>query len=223
VQVQGLAGDFCSPECTSGGDCPTDEPSGATATPTCALKTTSGEQYCALVCTPSALHQNGASGECGTGTCQSIQGAGICTYDASEGVPRKVAELTAVLTLSSNPTHYGDPKGGCESDEKAVQVQGLAGDFCSPECTSGGDCPTDEPSGATATPTCALKTTSGEQYCALVCTPSALHQNGASGECGTGTCQSIQGAGICTYSTSSSFHDAHLTVTAYGAHDVIVV
>merc|ERR1711988_1061333 len=199
VQVQGVPGDFCSPAC-KGSSCPTDMPQGDTATPTCALQTPTGAKYCALICTPSAFASNGANGECGTGTCQSIQGTGICTYATSK--PALAATLVTKLSagVGANPTHYGDPKTGCESDEQAVQVQGLSGDFCSPPCSSG-SCPTDVPQGDTATPTCALQTTGGDRYCALICTPSVFPSNGANGECGTGTCQSIQGTGICTYAT----------------------
>jgi len=94
-------------------------------------------------------------------------------------------------------THYGAPP--CESDEQNVQVQGISGSFCSPPCT-GGSCPTDVPSGVTATPTCLLQDTSGNKYCALKCTPSG------NGECGTGACQEVQaGIGICTYGAAESF------------------
>jgi len=111
---------------------------------------------------------------------------------------------TLTVQVATNPTHYGNPATGCESDEQAVQVQGVSGDFCSPPCTSAGVCPTDEPAGDTATPQCALQTTTGGKYCALICTPSALSSNGANGECGTGTCQGIQGTGICTYASSTN-------------------
>jgi len=95
----------------------------------------------------------------------------------------------------SGKTHYGDPANGCESDEQAVQVQGISGDFCSPPC-SNGSCPTDVPSGVTATGECILQDTSGDQYCALECNPLAY-----SGECGSASCQEVQfGVGICTYS-----------------------
>merc|ERR1712193_226705 len=142
---------------------------------------------------PSEFASNGANGECGTGTCQAIQGTGLCTYAMST----PALDLLSV-EIGTNPTHYGDPKTGCESDEKAVQVQGVSGDFCSPPCTNAA-CPTDKPQGDTATPTCALQTPTGAKYCALICTPSAFASNGANGECGTGTCQAIQGAGLCTY------------------------
>ena len=150
-------------------------------------------RYCALICEPSELRANGANGECGTGSCQSVAGVGLCTYAQQE------ATNSAVVTLlRSNPTHYGDPKTGCEADEQAVSVTGLTGDFCSPKCSATGTCPSDLPDGVTAKPQCALKTTTGAKYCALLCTPSFL-VNGAIGECGTGTCQAIQGVGICTY------------------------
>jgi len=102
----------------------------------------------------------------------------------------------------SGQAHYGAPP--CRSDEKAVQVQGVSGDFCSPSCTSG-SCPTDVPSGVTAKPECILQDTAGDKYCALQCTPSALSFNGENGECGDGSCQEVQaGIGICTYGSSPS-------------------
>mmetsp|Transcript_11856 Transcript_11856/g.27047 ORF Transcript_11856/g.27047 Transcript_11856/m.27047 type:complete len:145 (-) Transcript_11856:146-580(-) len=112
-----------------------------------------------------------------------------------------VALCQLAASSQANPTHYGDPKGGCESDEEAVQVQGVSGNFCTPQCSSSGSCPSDVPSGVTAAPQCALQTTTGQKYCALICQPS-VKLGGASGECGTGTCQSIQGIGLCTYSSS---------------------
>jgi len=217
VQVQGLSGDFCSPQCKAGA-CPSDEPSGATAKPQCALKTSSGDQYCALICSPSALRLNGANGECGTGACQSIQGVGLCTY-ASAGLN---LETLVAKPLLANPTHYGDPKTGCESDEKAIQVQGVSGDFCSPQCKAGA-CPSDEPSGATAKPQCALKTSSGDQYCALICSPSALRLNGANGECGTGACQSVQGTGLCTYASATGLNLSLLPVSVAKSEDTLLV
>ena len=123
-------------------------------------------------------------------------GTGLCTYDAS--ALSSVATLTqarsnvdfddrldsggrmvqcvgglrvkrAQVAALANPTHYGDPKTGCETDEQAVRVQGLSGDFCSPKCDSQGSCPSDVPTGDKATPECALRTTTGDKYCALVC------------------------------------------------------
>jgi hypothetical protein len=110
----------------------------------------------------------------------------------------------AAEMIGTNPTHYGDPKTGCESDEQATRVQGFSGDFCSPTDVPG-QCPTDVPSGVTAKPGCAYKTTTGMcAICALICTPSALQSNGANCECGTGTCQSIQGQGLCTYAAAKT-------------------
>jgi len=154
---------------------------------------------------------NGANGECGTGTCQSIAGIGLCTYAAAEESFAKNAVLQLEDKVGTNPTHYGDPKGGCESDEQAVRVQGVPGDLCSPPCSSAGVCPSDLPSGDTAKPQCALKTTTGGSYCALICTPSAVMFNGANGECGTGTCQSIAGIGLCTYAASQGLRQAEIT------------
>jgi hypothetical protein len=94
----------------------------------------------------------------------------------------------------NNSAHYEDPKpNGCQSDEQAIQIQGVSGDFCTPKCDASGSCPTDVPSGVTAAPTCALQDQSGNKYCALICSPSE------NDSCGTATCKSIQGTGICTY------------------------
>lgn len=97
------------------------------------------------------------------------------------------------FNATTNPTHYGNPSGGCMTDEQAVQVQGVDGDFCSPVCKDM-RCPQDVPSGVSAKPQCALQTGDGSKYCALICDPSD------SGSCGSGSCQSIQGIGLCTYS-----------------------
>lgn len=105
--------------------------------------------------------------------------------------------LAAMNELAANPdaaTHYGDPSDGCESDEVSVQIQGIKGDFCTSACSLLKSCPTDVPSGVTATPTCALQDSSThKKYCALVCDPSGANT------CGKATCKSISGTGICTY------------------------
>ena len=98
-----------------------------------------------------------------------------------------------LVNLDSNG-HYGDPSAGCMADEKAVQITGVAGDVCTPAC-AGTTCPSDVPSGVTATPVCALQDPTGNKYCILECTPG--QKNDA--QCGTATCKSVQGVGICTY------------------------
>jgi hypothetical protein len=102
----------------------------------------------------------------------------------------------------SGKTHYGDPAQGCESDEEKVTVTGVAGDFCSPDCTST-PCPTDKPTGVTAAPQCVLQdAATGGKKCALVCSPSAVikDQQAADAQCGNkATCKAIQTVGLCTY------------------------
>jgi hypothetical protein len=44
--------------------------------------------------------------------------------------------------------HYESPP--CGPDEKAVQIMGIDGVFCSPMCTPAGVCPRDVPKGVTA-------------------------------------------------------------------------
>ena len=90
------------------------------------------------------------------------------------------------------------------SDEVAIQIQGISGDFCSPKCGLVKACPTDVPSGVTAQPQCALKSSAGNQkYCALICSPSLpiVDQKAADAQCGTNaSCKSLQmGLGVCTY------------------------
>ena len=56
-------------------------------------------------------------------------------------------------------SHYEDPSAGpCQTGEEAVQIQGVKGGFCSPQCGLFKKCPTDVPAGTTATPECALET-----------------------------------------------------------------
>eukprot|EP00435_Cladocopium_sp_Y103_P020402 s152_g5.t1 len=227
VKVQGLSGDFCSPKCDSTGSCPSDVPKGDTATPECALRTTTGDKYCALICQ--------SDSDCGTGSCQKIMGVGLCTYDAA--ATAEVETMTTQVAVATNPTHYGNPSTGCESDEQAVKVQstgscqkimGVGLHRILPEdhgswpvhlrrhCngTSGnydyrGGCgnqphPLRQPKhwlrigskGDTATPECALRTTTGDKYCALICQSDS--------DCGTGSCQKIMGVGLCTYDASAA-------------------
>merc|ERR1712022_91658 len=121
------------------------------------------------------------------------------------------APATMTLTLdqdwlkaNANSTHYEDPKpNGCLSDEQSIQIQGISGDFCTPKCTGilKTKCPTDVPTGVTAKPQCALRDQSGNKYCALICSPSTDEASLRAGDsaCGTATCKSIQGVGLCTY------------------------
>merc|ERR1719449_435880 len=139
VRVSGLQGTFCSPKCSGMGQCPSDLPDGDSATPSCALKSsTTSDRFCALMCE--------SDSDCGTGSCEHISGMGLCTYAATEDEAAVTAELVPAM-VGTNPTHYGDPKQGCESDEMAVRVSGLQGTFCSPKCSGVGQCPSDIPDG----------------------------------------------------------------------------
>jgi len=186
VTISGVQGAFCAPSCTSG-DCP-GAPSGFDAEAQCALQDQSGDKLCALICNPGDSSACDASADA---TCKSIQGTGICTYNQGGPGPGP--------TPGCNPTHYEKPSasGECSGSEKAIQIQGLAGNFCSPKCVLGIICPqpdTDCFTGARSQ--CALQDQSGDKYCALICDPSD------STSCDTAdgmTCKSIQGTGICTY------------------------
>jgi hypothetical protein len=54
--------------------------------------------------------------------------------------------MGALLAVSSSAIHYEKPP--CGSDEKAVQIMGVDGIFCSPACSP--DCPMDAPDGVIA-------------------------------------------------------------------------
>jgi hypothetical protein len=62
--------------------------------------------------------------------------------------------------------HYEKPP--CAADESLAQVSKYT--VCSPACTKKDKCPTDAPSGVTATAECALSDPFGNNYCVLECT-----------------------------------------------------
>jgi len=183
MTIQGVAGAMCSPECTS--SCPS-APSGFTADPECALQSTSGEKYCALICEP------GSSSACdpsAKATCKSIQGTGICTYDEGSGP----------TPPGPSDDDYEDPKNGCHSNEVPIQIQGVSGAFCSPKCTGilHRSCPAAPAADEGVQAQCALSdASSGDHYCALICDPSDSNSCNPNSQM---TCKSIQGVGICTY------------------------
>ena len=124
--------------------------------------------------------------------------AGVTSYHLDVAVaPPPVlvgAKKMGLLKHSKTNGHYGDPYTGCAADEKSFTIQGLTGEVCSPSCTSAA-CPTDVPTGVTASPQCALQDQSGNKYCVLLCTPSVEDD-----QCGeNASCKPIQGQGVCTY------------------------
>ena len=122
------------------------------------------------------------------------RGVNMCGIASQPSYPTGVQALEPTPAPTPAPTHYGDPFDGCLSDEISVQVEGIPGKICTPECLSNGSCPTDVPTDVTAKPECVL--TSGlSSYCALVCDPDSKLECG-----GTAECQSIQDTGLCTYS-----------------------
>merc|ERR1711937_729654 len=114
--------------------------------------------------------------------------------------------------VNANSKHYGDPSGGCMSDEMAIRITGVTGGVCSPACGSDLSCPSDVPDGVTAMPQCALQSPTGDSYCALICTPASWYMTDAEkavhdgDACGAGaSCKSISGVGICTYDDSELY------------------
>ena len=117
-----------------------------------------------------------------------------------------VATVTVLLfsTLHhTNPHHYGNPKGGCLPDERNITVQAIQGDLCSPQCRphEKTPCPLDVPDGVSAQPRCEITYQDQSKGCCLACAPSidgAVLRAGDA-QCGEGSCQPIQGVGVCTY------------------------
>jgi photosystem II stability/assembly factor-like uncharacterized protein len=113
-------------------------------------------------------------------------------------------QQSSLLEYGGNPTpgpapgpspsgpHYEKPP--CQAGEVKASVTGTTGSLCAPPCSSD-TCPTDVPTGVTATPTCALSDQSGDKYCALECSKDA--------ECDTAggsSCSILQSSkGVCTY------------------------
>lgn len=118
-----------------------------------------------------------------------------------------IVASTTISAAAAVSSHYEKPP--CEnSDEKAVQIMGIDGMFCSASCKDS-PCPSDTPDGVTATPSCALQSPEGDKYCAILCSPTlknGISTSGGDGECGPMMCQPVPqaaGMGICTYTSRS--------------------
>merc|ERR1719345_503396 len=101
------------------------------------------------------------------------------------------AEGVKTALVSAAGTHYGNPANGCLADEQSEKVNGIAGDFCSPSCSSSKPCPTDLPAGTTAAPQCVLESPGSQtpDHCALICKPGLEFLAVGDGGCPTGaTC-----------------------------------
>ena len=112
----------------------------------------------------------------------------------------KLKETTVITDISAqlktNPTDYGNPTGGCKSDEISGGIEGDDGVTCLPECTKTSKCPQDVPEGTTATPVCAVMDFKhGKAYCILQC--KGIHK----GKCPEGTsCRKVpNSAAVCLY------------------------
>ena len=132
-----------------------------------------------------------------SGTVSAMAAAGAEGTEATAAAAAAVESRTRVGASTSATSHYGNPAVGCESDEEAYTVTGLAGSFCSPQCSSDAACPHDYPAGTDGPEgLCVLESPGATKpdHCALVCSPSG-------DSCPTGaTCKIISdGQGVCTY------------------------
>jgi len=92
--------------------------------------------------------------------------------------------------------HYEKPP--CQEGEAKASVTDTDGSLCAPPCDASGNCPTDVPEGVSANPSCVLKDTSGNQFCALMCQ--------SDDDCGGAKCEHPQAGapGLCVYPDSSN-------------------
>jgi len=109
---------------------------------------------------------------------------------------RRAVAAFALVGLAA-ASHYEKPP--CQADEMAGQLASGA-ELCAPKCSASGTCPTDVPSGTKATPQCALKTTSGDKYCGLVCKEATDCPTG--GQCTKPV--PFLPTGVCTYKVGAA-------------------
>lgn len=119
-------------------------------------------------------------------------------------VPPPTPGKRPVPTPPTYKNPYGDPSAGpCEKGEKAIMINGLKGNFCSPECSSTIACPTKVPTGTTAKGECILSSGGAPTDCALVCKKAnALGQMTMLDDLACpakASCKPISTTAICTY------------------------
>jgi len=148
--------------------------------------------------------QSGSAGECGIQMNPSFP-----VVQGSPGPAPGPAPGPSPPPSPSAP-HYERPP--CQSDEQEVQIQGLQGVTCSPQC-QGMSCPTDVPTGTSAKPQCVLQDQSGDKYCALTC---------FLGGCPSGAkCRHSGFTGLCMYDVDAEEKGHSLPTTLIRRHDSI--
>jgi len=159
----------------------------------------------------------GGKGECGilTGaTYPKVSGKpGPAPGPAPPSPPTPPSPPPAPPTPSTS--HYEKPP--CQSDEQAVQIQGVDGAVCSAKCTNSA-CPTDTPAGTKDKPSCCLQdSASGDKFCALEC--------GIAGCPPGAACKHPKGSmlGICLYPSSDFTATTKKQVEYRSVQDVITV
>lgn len=115
-------GEYCAPQCSDEMSCPSDVPSGVTASPKCVQFTTSSgqsEELCALICS--------SDSECDTshnGFCQimgSNGASGVCAYHVAAALKSK--EPSALKSKEPAEVPYGCPTNSLESVETPAGVE----------------------------------------------------------------------------------------------------
>ena len=127
----------------------------------------------------------------------------VVSLAASHSVKEEIEDLVIQELVDfgvwTNPTHYGNPKGGCMDDEIEGGIKGIKGKGCFPDCTDN-PCPTDYPAGDTAKGECAVQGPNNKKYCILQC------KGVVKGKCPTGAkCVDVMTAGVCLYGATDGF------------------
>ena len=106
----------------------------------------------------------------------------------------------------SNGEYYENPYdvAECAPSEVNVTINGIPGAICSPPCEDM-ECPLDP--AVAARPSCALQSSSGAKYCALLCSPDETERGkndkSFDNQCGdNASCKPLVGLGICTYDSA---------------------
>ena len=119
----------------------------------------------------------------------------VCALDGSGGSGMPTTDGPPTTTASPSDPDLYDPEE-CEAPSKILDVEDIAGQFCSAPCVLEEDCPV---SASGADPACTISTVGGEpDHCALLCTPTPDGEQCPEGS----TCKAIPqqpNFGLCTY------------------------
>ena len=128
---------------------------------------------------------------------KSLKTSVVETSENNKDFSKKIMNASLILKNNVDNGYYENPFDvtSCSDGEVNVTISGIGGAICSPPCPDM-SCPSDPAISARAQ--CALQASSGEKYCALICSPEV-----ADSQCGeNASCKALIGIGICTYDSA---------------------